>query len=249
MFPGFFNDSFFETPGNSFGRFFDEDSSDERNGMPYMGQLAPTDPNERTEMSHGRPLNEQGMMSPFGMMNPFGSFQNAMSGMGSFMDMSRNMQQQFMDPSQMMDMDTGNGFGYSSSKVQSYVNDGSGQPKTYQAEKSTHFAPGGVKQVQKSVRDSQKGDKMSLGRHLRDQAHVVTKSRHRGSDNIEQAVDYHGFAEEDEPRFNEDWRNMTRQFLPQRPQEQPHSLPHKHRQRNRLRDGCLKPNKLALDEA
>lgn len=61
--------------------------------MPYMGQLAPTDPNERTEMSHGRPLNEQGMMSPFGMMNPFGSFQNAMSGMGSFMDMSRNMQQ------------------------------------------------------------------------------------------------------------------------------------------------------------
>ena len=52
--------------------------------------------------------------------------------------------QTFMDPSNMMDMNKDNAFGYSSMKVQSYVDDGSGKPKTYEAHKSTKYAPGGV---------------------------------------------------------------------------------------------------------
>ena len=48
-------------------------------------------------------------------------------------------------------MDQGNSFGFSSTQVQSYVNDGSGKPKIYSASKLTKHAPGGVVKFPKNI--------------------------------------------------------------------------------------------------
>ena len=60
-----------------------------------------------------------------------------------------------------------NGYSYSSSKVMSYSNDGRGEPKYFEASSSTKTAPGGVKETQKTMRDSESGiHKMAVGHHI-----------------------------------------------------------------------------------
>ena len=60
-----------------------------------------------------------------------------------------------------------NGFSYSSHQVMSYSNDGRNPPKYYEASSSTKQGPGGVKETQKSVRDSESGvHKMAIGHHV-----------------------------------------------------------------------------------
>ncbi len=59
------------------------------------------------------------------------------------------------------------GFSYSSSQVMSYTNDGRNPPKYYEASSSTKRAPGGVKETQKTLRDSESGiHKMAVGHHI-----------------------------------------------------------------------------------
>ena len=49
----------------------------------------------------------------------------------------------------------------------SYSNDGRNPPKYYEASSSTKQGPGGVKETQKSVRDSESGvHKMAIGHHV-----------------------------------------------------------------------------------
>lgn len=52
---------------------------------------------------------------------------------------------------QSFNLDNKDGFGYSSVHVSSYADDGSGQPKVFQASKSTKVAPGGVGYIQVSI--------------------------------------------------------------------------------------------------
>jgi myeloid leukemia factor 1 len=59
------------------------------------------------------------------------------------------------------------GFSYSSSRVMSYSNDGRNPPQYFEASSSTKQAPGGVKETQKTVRDSESGlHKMAVGHHI-----------------------------------------------------------------------------------
>ena len=60
-----------------------------------------------------------------------------------------------------------NGYSFSSSKVMTYSNDGRGDPKFFEASSSTRTAPGGVKETQRTLRDSESGiHKMAVGHHL-----------------------------------------------------------------------------------
>lgn len=59
------------------------------------------------------------------------------------------------------------GFSYSSSKVMSYSSDGRNPPKYFEAASSTKRGPGGVRETQKSVRDSEAGlHRMAIGHHI-----------------------------------------------------------------------------------
>jgi hypothetical protein len=59
------------------------------------------------------------------------------------------------------------GFAYSSSQVMSYSNDGRNPPKYFEASSSTKRGPDGVRETQKSLRDSESGlHSMAVGHHI-----------------------------------------------------------------------------------
>lgn len=69
---------------------------------------------------------------------------------------------------------------YTSSTVMSYSNTGNGAPKVYQATSQTKQLPGGIKETRKAVRDSEKGvDKVAVGHHIGNKAHVIERQRQR----------------------------------------------------------------------
>ena len=104
---------------------------------------------------------------PFSIMNSMMSNMNSMFG-----NMGPMIQQNVAsDP---------NAHVYSSSTVMSYSNTGNGQPKVYQASSHTKQLPGGIRETKRSVRDSERGiEKLSIGHHIGEKAHVVEKQRLR----------------------------------------------------------------------
>ena len=59
------------------------------------------------------------------------------------------------------------GFAYSSSQVMSYSNDGRNPPKYFEVSSSTKRGPDGVRETQKSLRDSESGlHSMAVGHHI-----------------------------------------------------------------------------------
>lgn len=98
----------------------------------------------------------------------------------------------------------GNAHTFSSHQVYSYCNDGSGEPKEFQAISSTATAPGGVKETKKGYKDStSKTQKMQYGRHLGERATIQERSQIR--DEREEKTDYLGFTEEQAPDFDREW--------------------------------------------
>lgn len=72
-----------------------------------------------------------------------------------------------------------------------YSNDGSGAPKVYQATSSTRTGPGGVRETRKSVRDSTKGvEKMSIGHHIGDRAHIIQRQKNTKTGDLEENKDF-----------------------------------------------------------
>ncbi|NXC16546.1 MLF1 factor, partial [Corythaeola cristata] len=69
---------------------------------------------------------------------------------------------------------------FSSSSVMTYSKIGDEPPKVFQASAQTRTAPGGVKETRKALKDSESGlEKMAIGHHIRDRAHVIKKSKNR----------------------------------------------------------------------
>ena len=65
----------------------------------------------------------------------------------------------------------------------SYSNNGDGKPKYYQASSQVRQAPGGVKETRQMVRDSEKGlEKIAVGHHIGDRAHVIERKKFNGGD-------------------------------------------------------------------
>ena len=63
--------------------------------------------------------------------------------------------------------------------------------KVYQASTTTHTAPGGVREVHRSVQDSRSGvRKMAIGRHLGERGHVVEKEQNFFTGDAEEREDF-----------------------------------------------------------
>jgi hypothetical protein len=63
--------------------------------------------------------------------------------------------------------------------------------KVYQASTTTRTAPGGVREVQRSVSDSRSGvRKMAVGRHLGERGHVVEKEQNYYTGDSEEREDF-----------------------------------------------------------
>ena len=72
---------------------------------------------------------------------------------------------------------------YSSSSVMTYSNTGDGQPKVYQASSQIRQAPGGVKETCQMIRDSERGiEKVAVGHHIGNKAHVIERRKLDGGD-------------------------------------------------------------------
>jgi len=172
------------------------------------------------EMAPHRSQRGSQMMPMVAAFDPFGFMNSMMSNMNSMMgNMFRQMEDMQNDP---------NGHSFMHSSVMTYTNDGSGQPKIYQATTSTRQAPGGIRETRKAVRDSEAGiEKMAIGRHLDDRAHIITRQRSTRTGDIDENQDYINLDESEAEQFNDDWTRRTRQFSSQSSRNlrvgQPHS--------------------------
>lgn len=157
-------------------------------------------------MLEGPPDHRNGERAMVPRQEPFMSgFDSMFRNMNSMMSgMHRNFNNMASNP---------NGYSYSSSQVMSYSNDGTGQPKYFEASSSTKTAPGGVKETQKTVRDSESGvHKMAVGHHIGDRAHVIEKSKNLRTESEEQKQDFFNMDEANAGEFDREWKDKTRSF-------------------------------------
>lgn len=145
------------------------------------------------------PFGNNGMMamhqSPFDMMNQMMS-----QHMSAFGGNNLNMMSQMSngEPTQAM---------YSSSSVMTYSNSGDGKPKIYQASSQVRQGPGGVKETRQMVRDSEKGlEKVAVGHHIGDRAHVIERQKYNGGD-VEEVVNLENLDDSEIPEFNQEFEN------------------------------------------
>jgi myeloid leukemia factor 1 len=151
---------------------------------------------------------------PFG--DPFGNFggslmaQHRQQMQNPFALMDQMMGRNMNGFNQMMNM-TNNGDGnsavYSSSSVMTYSNKGDGAPKVYQASSQVRQGPGGVKETRQMLRDSEKGiEKVAVGHHIGDRAHVIERKKMNGGD-MEEIVNLENLDDTEVPEFNKEFES------------------------------------------
>ncbi|CAG2164206.1 unnamed protein product [Oppiella nova] len=123
-------------------------------------------------------MNDMLGRDPFGPAFPMLAFNPAMD------PMSRLMPSPAMFPTSSMSFSHHMSPQYSSystsSSVISMTTDMSGRPQIYESSHSSRAGPGGVRETTSSVRDSRSGlQKMSIGRHIEDRAHVMERTRNQ----------------------------------------------------------------------
>ncbi|XP_078616598.1 myeloid leukemia factor 2-like isoform X5 [Branchiostoma floridae x Branchiostoma japonicum] len=197
----------------------------------FGGSMFDDDPFFVGAREHMRAMDQ--MFSGFGMArapfhDPFLSITDGRGhrgqqnrGHGGELDMYRHRRPgDHMQPQQLAEMPTlhqhmaqgaqndPNCYSYSSSNFYSYSNTRNGPPKVYQASSSTRNAPGGVKETRRTVRDSEAGlQKMAIGHHLGERAHIVERSRDRHGE--EEKQDYINLDESDKDSFNQEWQQRA----------------------------------------
>ncbi|OWF47744.1 myeloid leukemia factor 1-like [Mizuhopecten yessoensis] len=152
----------------------------------------------------GNAMVPQGFMDP---MDMFGSFDSM------FSNMRKNMQrmgQQFSIQNTLQP--DPNAHSFSQTSFMSYSNmPGQGQPKVYQSSSSTRVAPGGVRETQRTLRDSESGvEKMSIGHHINERAHVVEQSRNHRTGQQDHNEDLINLDEDDKQAFNAEWQGKMK---------------------------------------
>lgn len=160
-------------------------------------------------LQHARRGIQPGALSPFDMF-----------GMGrvGFGDMFGMMNSMFSNMNSLLDnMDQMSGPGncqtFSSSTVVSYSKHGEGPPKVFQSTSQTRSVPGGIRETRRSVRDSESGmEKVAIGHHIGDRAHIMERSRNRRTGDQEQRQDFINLEEADAGAFDEEWRRETSRF-------------------------------------
>ncbi|XP_015091977.1 myeloid leukemia factor 1 isoform X2 [Vicugna pacos] len=108
-----------------------------------------------------------------------------------------------------------NGHSFSSSSVMTYSKVGDEPPKVFQASTQTRRAPGGIKETRRALRDSESGlEKMAVGHHLQDRAHVIKKSKNNRTGDEEVNQEFINMNESDAHAFDEEWQNEILKYKP-----------------------------------
>ncbi|TSL82549.1 Myeloid leukemia factor 2 [Bagarius yarrelli] len=132
-----------------------------------------------------------GALAPFGMMGMGGGFVDMFGMMNGMME---NMS-------------------FSSSTVISYSSD-SGAPKVYQQTREIRTAPGGIRETRQSLRDSESGlERMSIGHHIGDRAHVMERSRNAHTGDQEHRQDFINLEESEADAFDEEFRRGVGRYM------------------------------------
>lgn len=136
-------------------------------------------------------------------------------GLGSFGSMFQNMRRMMDDMHSTFEAGTSNpnGHVFTQSSFMSYSNVDGGQPKVFQASSSTAQGPGGVKEMRRTLRDSESGvEKIAVGHHLGERALVVEKRRNRRTGEQEENKDFINLDEEEGQDFDREWQRQARQM-------------------------------------
>ncbi|XP_033006428.1 myeloid leukemia factor 1-like isoform X6 [Lacerta agilis] len=148
----------------------------------------------------------------FGGMNMdfrdhFSAMDRMMSNMrNSMMELHRNFDKMALDP---------NGHSFSSSSVMTYSKKGDEPPKVFQASAQTRVAPGGIKETRKALKDSESGlEKMSIGHHIQDRAHVVQKAKNNKTGDEELNQEFVNLDEDEARAFDEQWQKEILRYKP-----------------------------------
>lgn len=166
--------------------------------------------------------------------DPFLAMDRMMSNMRNSM---LEMQRKFDDLSVHPDAHT-----FSSSSVMTYSKVGDEPPKVFQAAAQTRTAPGGVKETRKALKDSESGvEKMAIGHHIRDRAHVVKKSKNRKTGDEEMNQEFINLDENEAQSFDEEWQKEISKFRPSRSRCNLDAPKYSSVQHTRKEDGREKP--------
>ncbi|KAM4887777.1 myeloid leukemia factor 1 isoform 1-T1 [Thomomys bottae] len=138
-------------------------------------------------------------------VSPFQAVDRMMLNMRDNMqELQRNFGSLSMDP---------RGHSFCSSSVMTYSKVGDEPPKVFQASTQTRRAPGGIKETRKAIRDSDSGlEKMAVGHHIHDRAHVIQKSKNNRTGDEEVNQEFINMNESDAYAFDDEWQNEILKF-------------------------------------
>ncbi|NXC91689.1 MLF1 factor, partial [Cercotrichas coryphoeus] len=145
--------------------------------------------------------------------DPFSAMDRMMSNMrNSMLEMHRKFDDLSLQPN--------GGHSFSSSSMMSYSKVGDEPPKIFQASAQTRTAPGGIKETRRALKDSESGvEKIAIGHHIQDRAHVVKKSRNARTGDEEMNQEFINLDESEADTFDEEWQKEIMKFRPCRSRE------------------------------
>ncbi|NXP61499.1 MLF1 factor, partial [Chloropsis cyanopogon] len=144
--------------------------------------------------------------------DPFSAMDKMMSNMrNSMLEMQRKFDDLSIQPE---------GHSFSSSSMMTYSKVGDEPPKVFQASAQTCTAPGGVKETRKALKDSESGlEKISIGHHIQDRAHVIKKSKNSKTGDEEMNQEFINLDESEADTFDQEWQKEVMKFRPCRSRE------------------------------
>lgn len=103
-----------------------------------------------------------------------------------------------------------NGMSFSSSSYVSMTRGPDGRQQVYKATSSSKSGPGGVCETKKTVQDSRTGvQKMAIGHHIGERAHVVEKQKNVHTGEEEETVDLINLDEDDAVEFDHEFERKA----------------------------------------
>ncbi|NXY37085.1 MLF1 factor, partial [Pomatorhinus ruficollis] len=140
-------------------------------------------------------------------VDPFSAMDRMMSNMRNSM---LEMQRKFDDLSIQPECHS-----FSSSSVMTYSKMGDEPPKVFQASSQTRTAPGGVRETRKALKDSESGlEKIAIGHHIQDRAHVIKKSKNAKTGDEEMNQEFINLDESEADTFDQEWQKEIMKFRP-----------------------------------
>ncbi|XP_039930159.1 myeloid leukemia factor 1 isoform X3 [Hirundo rustica] len=168
---------------------------------------------EGRERADGR-ARQDSQVAPRGARRQDADFGDPFSAMDRMMSNMRNsmleMQRKFDDLSIQPE-----GHTFSSSSMMTYSKMGDEPPKVFQASTQTRTAPGGVKETRKALKDSESGlEKIAIGHHIQDRAHVIKKSKNAKTGDEEMNQEFINLDESEADTFDQEWQKEIMKFRP-----------------------------------